>query len=651
MKKILPILLFTCLANFVYGQIITPIIKANFGVDADLSANYFNGLLQAGNDDWFNNGALGTGQFIIDTTGAAAIVANYTLTPASRMVPFSRLMRQAPYSLVNNRLVLDAIFHRDFHGTDSTVFAAGSNKNGDSPGSWSCPVAQNIPDKNDILDAFTHIRRAGPNVTDSMWMFGGISIQNTTGSRYFDFELYQTDISYNRATQTFQGYGPDMGHTSWVFDATGNVLQAGDIIFTAEFNSASMTLLEARIWVNQSSLILTPTAFNWGGSFDGAYAGAPYGYANILPKTAGAFYTGLQSANGVWAGPFSLVHQDNSVVTSYVAKQFMEFSVNLTKLGIDPGTYSNNPCGTPFRRVLVKTRASTSFTAELKDFIAPFRLFDYPKVKADKFLTYFCGTATMPPTTISILNPIPTSIYTWVTTNGHIVGSNVGTSIVVDSAGTYTVNQKLHTSCPFYSADTVTLVFEPKCSILDVNLLNFSASKINRKVTLKWQASNNKDAANYDVEYSLDNHNFNRVVSIAASSAVNLADYSFAYPLGEINAAVIYYRIRVRGKDGKIKYSNIIVLRTASTGDPHATIFPNPTPGELWLSANSAVKEPADIYLLDGSGKIINITKIDLTKGENLVRIPGLSGKPRGTYLVKIKSGHADISQKIVLIN
>ena len=59
------------------AQITTPIIKAGFGVDADLRANYFNGFVQTGNDDWFNNGTAGTGIFVIDTTGAAAIVAGY----------------------------------------------------------------------------------------------------------------------------------------------------------------------------------------------------------------------------------------------------------------------------------------------------------------------------------------------------------------------------------------------------------------------------------------------------------------------------------------------------------------------------------------------------------------------------------------------
>jgi hypothetical protein len=224
------------------------------------------------------------------------------------MQPFFRGMRYPQFSVINNSLLLDGIFIRDHHGDDSTVFASGSNKNGQNPNTWTTPISQGIPDKNDILDMFMHVRRAGPSLTDSMWMFGAVSIENTTGNRYFDFEMYQTDIYYDKPSLKFYGYGPDAGHTSWTFDAGGNVTQPGDIIFTAEYSSASLSMLEARIWVHISALSTTPAAFNWGGQFDGDGAGATYGYANILPKTAGAFYTRLQCVNNTgqdhlpWSG-------------------------------------------------------------------------------------------------------------------------------------------------------------------------------------------------------------------------------------------------------------------------------------------------------------------------------------------------------------
>ena len=72
MKSFLLILfLLGCFSiNCVEAQITTPIIKANFGVEADLDANYYNNLVQAGNDDWFSSTSLnGPGKGVIDTAG------------------------------------------------------------------------------------------------------------------------------------------------------------------------------------------------------------------------------------------------------------------------------------------------------------------------------------------------------------------------------------------------------------------------------------------------------------------------------------------------------------------------------------------------------------------------------------------------------
>jgi hypothetical protein len=93
MKSIIPIFLFLGFINCTKAQIITPIIKSNFGVEADLQANYYGDTIQNGSDDWFNNSAAAnTGRGVIDTTGAADIIALYNANPVSRQLPFYRTM-------------------------------------------------------------------------------------------------------------------------------------------------------------------------------------------------------------------------------------------------------------------------------------------------------------------------------------------------------------------------------------------------------------------------------------------------------------------------------------------------------------------------------------------------------------------------------
>ena len=648
MKRVLPIVVLLFSLVKLEGQITIPVIKANFGVDADLRANFFNGFLQGGNDDWFNNLIGGGGIGVIDTTGAAALIARYNAIPASRMQPFFRGMRYTQFQTVNGIMLIDGLFIRDHHGDDSTVFAAGSNKNGMTPATWTTPVSQGIPDKNDILDMMVHVRRAGPNTTDSMWMFGGVSIENTTGNRYFDFEMYQTDIYYDKPSLRFYNYGPDEGHTTWQFDAAGNILTTGDIIFTAEYGTAGLAVLEARIWVHQSSLSITPTAFNWGGQFDGAGAGAVYGYASIVPKTAGDFYTGLQCSNNTWAGHFQVVRQDNSLSVNYAAKQYMEFSVNLTKLGLDPLVSMGDACGMPFRRILAKTRASTSFTAELKDFVGPFNFFRAPRADAMADVPIFCGSSGI--SNIAVQNPIFTSVYTWRTPNGHIVSDTIGPSITVDQPGMYIVSQQLLDSCGFvYAMDTVNVFLDPSCVILKSRFTEFGGIQKSELVNLNWKVANNQSAKYFELERSTDFSHFESVGRIDAVHNQVYASYQLADNIGAIQSKTVYYRIKMVDDNGNVEYSRIVAFALSAVKHAEMRITPNPADKMIQISVNSPANTSSRIMIYDMTGKMVRSISVSLQDGANVFTIDDLDRFGKGIYLVKVSLPGAILSQKLLI--
>src|SRR5689334_22011055 len=99
MKQLLPLFFFLTAAASSFSQNAK---KANFGVDGELRANIYGtvpaaGVPVNGLDDWFNLDA-GSGKFVIDTTGAASIVARYTTDMAFRRYPFYRTMRYPTYS-------------------------------------------------------------------------------------------------------------------------------------------------------------------------------------------------------------------------------------------------------------------------------------------------------------------------------------------------------------------------------------------------------------------------------------------------------------------------------------------------------------------------------------------------------------------------
>jgi hypothetical protein len=543
-------------------QVTVLIIKSNFGFDGELRTNFFSTIALAGNDDWFTQGNLGSGLHVIDTVGSASIRNRYAIDLGFRKRTLQVGMRYPQFSSLNNSLWLDALFIRDHHGDDSTVFAQGSNKNGMSPQNWQSPVSQGIPDKNDILDFYSHIRREGASGSDSLWFFGGVVIENTTGSRYFDVEMYQTDIYFDRGTLSFKNYGPDAGHTSWTFDAMGNILTTGDIIFTAEFNNTGISVLQARIWIDKNDLNVTPTAFDWGGAFDGDGNSAQFGYANILPKVAGNFYTGLQSLVNAWSGSYGLIRQDDTYTSSFEAKQFMEFSVNLSKLGLDPLANGQDVCTMPFRKVLVKSRSSASFTAELKDFVGPFYILNAPKAAASADIPFYCGVIGV--STISVTNAIPTSVYEWTTTDGQILTDPRLPSITVNRPGTYIVMQRLQDQClDVYARDTVVITFDPFCSVLPLTLHRFEG-KVNLKdADLRWEISQASQVRSIIVERgSQETGTFEGVYTQDTKWTDARQVFTWVDAGAFQHKQQRYYRLRITDMNGGIRYSRVIDLRT-----------------------------------------------------------------------------------------
>ncbi|MFZ9387807.1 MAG: T9SS type A sorting domain-containing protein, partial [Chitinophagaceae bacterium] len=477
------------------------------------------------------------------------------------------------------------------------------------------------------------------------------SLDNTVGNRYFDFEMYQTDIYYDRVSSRWYGFGPYEGHSRWEFDAAGNILKPGDIIFSAQYQSSTLTNIEARIWVEKTTWqTITPVSFNWSGLFDGASAGATYGYASITPKTAGAFYTGMGSSNNTWAGPFRLVLQDNSMATNYSRDQFMEFSVNLSKLGLDPaGMIGGDICGTPFNRIVVKTRASASFTAELKDFVAPTDLFLAPRVDIITETPFICDTIGI--ARIDVSNPVPTSYYEWSTPNGNIVGSNIGTFIIVDTPGIYICTQRLQAGCSLYASDTIEIFPFLPCDILAVNLHEFNGFSREGIVRLNWKVFHDELVDRFEIERSTDGIHFNVIGQVQPETRHGgSAEFTYSDSTGTGNGPpYYYYRVKLyeRYSHG-YTYSPVIRLAPEHSPENDLQLVPNPVRDfmQIHITAKSAGSMRANLY--DLNGKLVLRMNRELQTGNNVVAITGIADMPPGVYSLVVETGNRIFSRKLM---
>jgi hypothetical protein len=481
-----PLLFLACLLPFLSSaQLSNGGINAYFGVDGDTRNNYVKygnvyGLIPS--DDWFSSSASSLN--VIDTSNAFTY---YNLLQGGANLGFNKRMSVPLFSKINGRLWLDAVYGRDYISSnslvDSTVFTSAA-KNGDNPTNW-FGGKSNTPDKDDLLDVYAHMRRDGTNIHDSLWLFTGVSTVGTSGSRYFDVELYKNNFSYNGLTGIFSTAGTEAGHTQWLFDASGNVTQTGDMILAVNFTPGSAPVVDVRIWVSQTTFAtVTPAYFKFGPNFDGATPA--YGYASILSKSGGtSFGSGISNFSATpaqdttYATPWGTEQSTKNWGTQYLSLQLVEIGLNLTRIGLDPALYTANglnPCVSMFSDIFFKSRSSNSFVSNMQDFVEPLTFLRQPIM--DYSLTPDTLRCNHPTGVIQITNNSTAGIYNWTTANGNITSANSDSSQVsLNKAGTYIVSASPALGCPATRTDTVVIpidTFPPVASIIATIGSNYS---------------------------------------------------------------------------------------------------------------------------------------------------------------------------------
>ena len=333
----------------------------------------------------------------------------------------------------------------------------------------------------------------------------------------------------------------------------------------------------------------------------------------------------------------------------------MEFSVNLSKLGLDPvSLLGGDVCGSPFNRLVVKTRASASFTAELKDFVAPIDLFLAPRVNMAAELPVFCGMADTIVTDISVINPHATSVYTWSTIGGNIIYTHPsGTWIQANQPGTYIVTQRLLASCSPYATDTITILRDSSCSVLPARFKSFSGAynSSDKKTELHWSVYNNALAKSFVVEASIDGAAFMETGEILANNNYpDDAAYSFNYNVPFGVSSYINFRIKMIHEDGSYTYSRVLKINIKPLSKAGITIAPNPVRGKFQMNINASADVQAKITFFDMHGRSVLVMNEMLKKGSNVFAVTVGENWQAGVYNAVLKINQETLTTRFVVL-
>jgi hypothetical protein len=466
---------FTCI--MAKAQLTLTGLQANFGIDGDTRAGNMKFGARpnaATTDDWFSFSSQTRG--VIDTTSTAYYK---TLLQNKKNISFLKSMSTPLFSKIDGRLWLDGIYLRDFtsvNAKDSTAFGTAA-KNGTNPMTWDGRPS-NVPKKTDIVDAYAHFRRNG-GIKDSLWLFTGVSTVGTDGDRYFDIELFKNATTYNKYTGSFIATGLSDGHTEWIFDPFGNIIQTGDMIISVTYSPGQAPVIDLRIWVSKLTYkTAKPSLMKFGKEFDG---GLLYGYANVLtPNNLTSFGSGSgnfsnSNSDSTFATPWGTVNTSGDWSKNYDQLQFVEISLNLTKMGIDASLYGDlTHCDRIFHSLFFKSRSSSSFTANLQDFAGPINF----AVPGLDFLVNGTGKDTLtcdnPMGELSIMKTSSAvGSYEWKTLDGNIVSMSTDSAeIQVNKKGIYLLSAKLAAGCPVIRNEVFTVDLDdlPPVATADITL-------------------------------------------------------------------------------------------------------------------------------------------------------------------------------------
>jgi len=213
-------------------------------------------------------------------------------------------------------------------------------------------------------------------------------------------------------------------------------------------------------------------------------------------------------------------------------------------------------------------------------------------------------------------------------------GSAVETA-QANSVSVFTINS----SQPF--------VLVKKTNILPVELLKFSASCDNKKVTVNWTTASELNNDFFTVERSPDAINYQPIGIVnGAGSSSTIQNYSFvdSDPL----SGTSYYRLKQTDFNGMTETFPTAALSSCGSGGLNVVIGQNPTVnGNIWVSISGAENKNVRVAVTDMLGRNLYTKFLTEINGSYLLNADlHLAG---GIYVVNASTNSESFSKKIVV--
>jgi hypothetical protein len=193
-------------------------------------------------------------------------------------------------------------------------------------------------------------------------------------------------------------------------------------------------------------------------------------------------------------------------------------------------------------------------------------------------------------------------------------------------------------------------IIQTSAIALPLNLLSFTGQLNNNDVSLQWQTSDEINHSYFEVERSADGQTYTAVGRIAATgNNGNLVqNYSWVDAgAGLLNAAKLFYRLKMVSTTGEVEYSSVVTIKLKSTS-PVVEVSPNPFTSSINISLQMPEAARLNISISDITGKLLMSENVTVPKGLTIHPVTGINNLTQGLYILSVKFNGQTHTYKIV---
>jgi hypothetical protein len=184
---------------------------------------------------------------------------------------------------------------------------------------------------------------------------------------------------------------------------------------------------------------------------------------------------------------------------------------------------------------------------------------------------------------------------------------------------------------------------------LPVKLSSFNAILENAKVKLTWTTATEINVSHFVVERSTDGINYaDAGMVFAYGNTTESKNYSISDNIINLQATVIYYRLRSVDIDGKNELSNIRVIRVVKGTETTVSIitYPNPVNNDLRITVPANWQNKRAVYeIFSANGQIAKRVETGSSSQTETINVSNLAP---GFYVVKVSCNNETAQQRIV---